>query len=337
MLSRDASVTGAFVYAVSTTGVYCLAHCASRRPLRRNVEFFNTASDASRAGFRACRRCRPDEQRTLEPSVAAVIDLCRRLEDGAAVDVAAFARETGYSERHLRRRFSVLIGVSVSNYARAQRAARVRETLKTTASVTEAIYQAGYGSSRAFYEHAAPRLGMSPSAFQSGGAGERITYTSRRTALGVVLAARTARGVCAVRIGRDEGDLEAELAAEFPRAHLERDDAALRELSRVLETATRGREFAALPLDLVGTAFQMRVWQELVNIPLGTTTTYAQVAERIGAPRAVRAVGSACGANPAALLVPCHRVVRSDGSLGGYRWGLDVKAALLELEAPLAP
>ena len=325
------------MYAVSTTGVYCRAHCTSRRPLRRNVKFFNTTPDASRAGFRACRRCRPDEQRSLEPSVAAVIDLCRRLEDDAAVDVTTFARETGYSVRHLRRRFSALVGVSVSNYARAQRAARVRETLKTTASVTEAIYQAGYGSSRAFYEHGAPRLGMSPSAFQAGGAGELITYTSRRTALGVVLAARTARGVCAVRIGCDQGDLEAELAAEFPRAHLERDDASLSELSRVLELAAHGQEVDALPLDLVGTAFQMRVWQELVSIPRGTTLTYAQVAARIGSPRAVRAVGSACGANPAALLVPCHRVVRSDGSLGGYRWGLDVKAALLELEAPLAP
>ena len=337
VLSRDAAVAGAFVYAVDSTGIYCLAHCASRRPLRRNVKFFNTASDASHAGYRPCQRCRPDEPRTLDPSVAAVIALCRRLEVDPDLVVADFAHEAGYNERHLRRRFSTLLGVSVTNYTRAQRATRVRETLRSTSSVTEAIYQAGYGSSRAFYEHAAPRLGMAPSVFQSGGAGESITFTSQRTALGVVLCARTARGVCAVRIGPDEGALEAELATEFPRARLERDDDALSDLARIVEQAARGQEVERLPLDLVGTAFQMRVWQELVRIPRGTTLTYGEVAERIGAPRAVRAVGSACGANPAALLVPCHRVVRRDGSLGGYRWGLEVKAALLELEAPAGP
>ncbi len=337
MLSRDAAVAGAFVYAVSSTGVFCLTNCASRRPLRRNVEFFNTASDASRAGYRPCRRCRPDEPRTLDPSAAAVVSLCRRLEDDPALDVADFAGEAGYNERHLRRRFSALLGVSVTNYTRAQRAARVRETLRSTSSVTEAIYQAGYGSSRAFYEHAAPQLGMSPRAFRAGGAGERITFTSRRTAIGVVLAARTVRGVCAVRIGSDEGVLEAELTEEFPHAQLERDDEGLSDLAGILERAARGQDVAALPLDLVGTAFQMRVWQELARIPRGTTLTYSEVAERIGAPRAVRAVGSACGANPAALLVPCHRVIRRDGALGGYRWGLDVKATLLDLEAPAAP
>lgn len=337
MLAREVGATGAFVYAVATTGVYCLAQCSSRRPLRRNVEFFNTALDASRAGYRPCRRCRPDEPRTLDPGVTAVVRMCRRLEDDPDLDIATFAAEVGYSERHLRRRFSALLGVSVTDYTRAQRATRVRQALTSSSSVTEAIYRAGYGSSRAFYEHAAPRLGMSPSTFQSGGAGETITYTSRRTALGVVLAARTERGVCAVRIGRELGDLEAELAAEFPRARLERDDVGLSDLARALELAASGQPVDPLPLDLAGTAFQMRVWHELTRIPRGTTLSYAQVAERIGSPRAVRAVGSACGANPAALLVPCHRVLRSDGSLGGYRWGLDVKAALLDLEAPRGP
>ena len=325
------------MYAVATTGIFCLAHCSSRRPLRRNVAFFNTAADASRAGFRPCRRCRPDEPRPLDPSNAAAVDLCRGLEDDPALDVATFARERGYSERHLRRRFSAVVGVSVTNYVRAQRAALARETLRSAASVTEAIYQAGYGSSRAFYEHAAPRLGMSPSSFQAGGAGERIAFTSLRTALGMVLCASTARGVCAVRIGDDEDALAAELAAEFPRAHLERDDDALRALAAVVERAARGEDHETLPLDLAGTAFQVRVWQELERIPRGGTLTYTQVAERIGAPRAVRAVGSACGANPTALLVPCHRVVRADGSLGGYRWGLEVKASLLDLEARRAP
>ena len=337
MLERDHDVDGAFVYAVSTTGIYCVARCAARRPLRENVTFFNTAAEARLAGYRACRRCRPDERRPLEPAIVAVIELCRRLEEDPNTDVDDYASEVGYNARHLRRRFDSLLGVSVVDYAQAQRATRVRATLRGDATVAEAAYHAGYGSSRAFYEHAAPRLGMSPRTFRSGGAGEHITYTSRRTGLGVVLAATTARGVCAVRIGPDEGALESELTAEFPQAVIERDDEGLRELSNCIEHAARGQGTTALPLDLAGTAFQLKVWRALLDIPLGTTLTYAQVAERIGAPRAVRAVGSACGANPAALLVPCHRVVRRDGTLGGYRWGLEVKAALLDLESPTAP
>ncbi|MDE3093049.1 MAG: bifunctional DNA-binding transcriptional regulator/O6-methylguanine-DNA methyltransferase Ada [Acidobacteriota bacterium] len=337
VLERDHDVDGAFVYAVSTTRIYCTTRCAARRPLRRNVTFFNTAAEARLAGYRACRRCRPDERRPLEPATAAVIELCRRLEQDPNTDVGTFASEVGYNVRHLRRRFDSLIGVSVVDYAQAQRASRVRASLREDTTIVDAIYRAGYGSSRAFYEHGAPRLGMSPRTFRTGGAGERITYTSRRTRLGVVLAAATARGVCAVRIGPDEEALESELSAEFPRAVIERDDEGLRELSECIELAARGQDTTALPLDLAGTAFQLRVWRELLDIPLGTTLTYAQVAERIGAPRAVRAVGSACGANPAALLVPCHRVVRRDGSLGGYRWGLEVKAALLDLESPPTP
>ena len=332
--SRDVSAAGVFVYAVSTTGVYCRPGCGSRRPLRRNVEYFATASDAARAGYRACRRCQPDESQVSDPALASVISLCRQLEEAdTAVDVGAFAAQCGYSERHLRRRFSQVLGVPVASYARAQRAERVRRALHSKVPVTQAIYEAGYGSSRAFYEHGAFRLGMAPGTYRAGGSGERIGFTSLSTPIGMILAASTARGVCAVRIGSDEAALERELAAEFPNAVLERDDAGLAELVRVLADAVRGEaEAALLPLDLEGTAFQMRVWEALRGVPSGCTLTYSEVAARIGAPRAVRAVGSACAANPAALVVPCHRVIRRDGSLGGYRWGLEAKEALLEAE-----
>jgi AraC family transcriptional regulator of adaptative response/methylated-DNA-[protein]-cysteine methyltransferase len=331
---RNAGADGVFVYAVSSTGIYCRPGCSSRRPLRRNVEYFATPSDAVSAGYRACRRCRPDEGHVADPVLASVVALCRQLEQAdMTFDVGAFAAQCGYSERHLRRRFSEIVGVPVASYARAHQAERARRALHSKVTVTQAINDAGYGSSRAFYEHGAPRLGMAPGAYRRGGSGEQIGFTSLCTPIGMILAASTARGVCLVRIGPDETELEKELAIEFPNAVLERDDDGLIEVVRVLARAVRGEaETALLPLDLEGTAFQMRVWEALRDVPSGATQTYSQVADRIGSPRAVRAVGSACAANPVALLVPCHRIVRRDGSLGGYRWGLEVKEALLEAE-----
>lgn len=332
--SREVSTANVFVYGVSSTGVYCKPGCGSRTPLRQNVEFFATPSDAADAGYRACRRCKPDQSLVADPSLTAVASLCRRIEQTDLVDVGAFAAEFGYSEGHLRRRFSEVVGVSVSNYVRAQQVDRVRSKLQSNVPVTQALHEAGYGSSRAFYEHGAPRLGMAPRAYRAGGLGIRIGFTFLVTPIGVILAASTARGVCAVRIGIDELTLEKELVAEFPHAVLERDDEGLAELARILAGAVRGEaEAALLPLDLEGTAFQMRVWEALRGVSSGSTLTYSQVAERIGAPRAARAVGSACAANPVALVVPCHRIVRHDGSLGGYRWGLEVKASLLEVES----
>jgi AraC family transcriptional regulator of adaptative response/methylated-DNA-[protein]-cysteine methyltransferase len=330
---RDDSDAHAFVYAVRSTGVYCKPGCASRQPLRHNVEFFDTPEEAARAGYRACRRCRPDQGHVEDPSHSAVVALCRRLEQSDEIDLRRFAADVGYSERHLRRRFAEIVGVPVASYVRGQRALRVRPALQSKVAVTQAIVDAGYRSSRAFYEDAAPRLGMTPSTYRRGGNGERISYTSLRTPLGVILAASTSRGVCAVRIGNDETALEKELSQEFPCAMIERDDEGLVELAQVLTGAIHGGSAAtSLPIDLVGTAFQMRVWEVLRDVPAGTTLSYSQVAQRLGTPRAARAVGSACAANPAALVVPCHRVVRSDGSLGGYRWGLDVKSALLDAE-----
>jgi len=333
VVTRDPQSQGVFVYAVASTRVYCRPGCSSRQPLRRNVTFFATPDEARSAGYRACRRCRPDDLAVDDLSLAAVVALCRRVEaTEESLDVGAFAHDVGYSERHLRRRFREVLGVTIAQYARFQRSELARAALAAKVPVTDAIYQAGYGSSRAFYEHGATRLGMSPSTFQAGGAGEVISFTTLETPLGVVLGARTHRGVCAVRIGPDEKALIDELTLEFPHARRERDDEGLGDLALVLARAVRGEATDALPLDLAGTAFQIRVWQILCTVPRGTTLTYSQVAERMGEPRAVRAVGSACGANPTALLVPCHRVVRRDGSLGGYRWGLEVKAALLDLE-----
>lgn len=332
--TRDATASGVFVYAVKSTGVFCRPGCASRRPLRRNVEFFATPVEAVAAGFRACRRCRPDEGIVRDHAADSVIELCRRIEHATrTIDVVAFAAEHGYSERHLRRKFVEIMGVSVTTYARITRIERVRDSLQAKAPVTQAIVDAGYGSSRAFYDNGASQLGMAPRQYRDGGVGERIVFTSLATPIGAVVAAATARGVCAVRIGSDEATIIRELNVEFSNASLVRDDDALVDVARILAGAVRGEAGAAsLPMDLEGTAFQMRVWDVLRRIPVGETRTYSEVAAHIGSPRAVRAVGSACAANPAAIAVPCHRVIRHDGTLGGYRWGLETKETLLNAE-----
>lgn len=332
--SRDAAMSDCFVYAVTSTKIFCRPDCGSRRAMRRNVEFFATPRDAMLAGYRACRRCRPEEGRVSDPIVAAVIETCRRLEESAdTADFATLAADLGYSERHLRRRFHDVIGVSVGAYARAYKAERVREKLRAGAPITSAVFDVGYGSMRAFYEHGAPMLGMTPGRYRDGGRGEYITFTSVETPLGSVVVARTTRGVCAVRIGHDEVELVKGLIDEYPNALVERDDLGLADVADVLGDAMRGeRDATELPLDLAGTSFQLRVWAALRAIPLGETRTYSEVAQEIGAPSAVRAVASACAANGAALTIPCHRVVRKDGSMGGYRWGVDVKEKLLAAE-----
>jgi AraC family transcriptional regulator of adaptative response/methylated-DNA-[protein]-cysteine methyltransferase len=302
--------------------------------LRANVVFFATAEEASGAGFRACRRCRPDQARTIEPSVKTVVAACRLLEADEDLDVADMASTLGYSERHLRRLFADVVGVSIGAYVRSTRAQHAREALQSGVSVTDAVFDAGYGSSRAFYEHGAPRLGMTPGRYRDGARGEHITFTSMITPVGVVVAARTAQGVCAVKVGPAEAALTNELRHEFPLATIERDDDGLADVAAVLAGAVRGRADATtLPLDLAGTTFQIRVWEALRAIPSGETRTYSQVAASIGSPAAVRAVASACASNPVALTVPCHRVVRRDGSLAGYRWGIETKRALLHAEA----
>lgn len=331
---RDETLTGCFVYAVSSTKIYCRPGCGSRRPLRKNVKFFATSHEATVAGYRPCRRCRPEDVTVSDPSLEAIIATCRQLERPDNNESASsIAAQLGYSERHLRRRFLEVIGVTMSSYERAQKSQRARENLREGKPVMNAVIEAGYGSTRAFYEHGAPRLGMSPGRYRGGARGERIRYTVVDTGLGPVVVAATDQGVCSVKLGPDSVDLVKGLKAEFPLATLVRDDDGLSHVAAVLEGATRGVGNASeLPLDLAGTAFQIRVWEALRTIPLGETRTYSEVAEEIGMPRAVRAVASACAANEAALAIPCHRVIRRDGSLGGYRWGIEVKEALLSAE-----
>ncbi|MGB8180521.1 MAG: bifunctional DNA-binding transcriptional regulator/O6-methylguanine-DNA methyltransferase Ada [Acidimicrobiales bacterium] len=332
--SRDATMAGCFVYAVTTTGIYCRPGCGARRPLPEHVHYFSTAHDAQRAGYRSCKRCRPDEVDVVDSMTKAVIATCREIErTHGECDVAVLAADVGYSEGHLRRSFRDLVGVSLAVYMREHQLERVRETLRDANSVTEAIFDAGYRSPSAFYERGAPRLGMTPAQYRDGARDEVVRFTTVETPVGVVLAASTERGICSIRVSHDEESLVRGVFDEFPRARVSRDDDGLREVAVVLARAVRGEgDTGVLPLDLQGTAFQIRVWESLRAIPRGETRTYSDVAQQIGSPRAVRAVASACAANAVALAIPCHRVVRRDGSLGGYRWGLDVKEALLRAE-----
>ncbi len=338
---RSTEADGLFVYGVRSTGIYCRPGCPARRPLRRNVAFFATSEEATAAGFRACQRCRPQQNQDIDPAAAAVIALCRRLEDSdGPVNLANASREMGWSPRHLRRMFKALTGVTPSAYARAQKAARARTALRAGTPVTEAVFDAGYGSVRAFYEHGAPRLGSSPESYRKGSPGMHVRYSVIDTALGQILVAATNTGVCAVRIGTSEEDLLAELTAEFPEALITRHDGSLAPVTAVVKALAAGRAScgagrtaADIGLDLRGSAFQVEVWEALRTIEAGSVRRYAEVATQLGRPTAARAVGAACAANPVALLVPCHRVLRSDGSLGGFRWGTEIKAALLASEA----
>ncbi len=336
--SRDTSRAASFVYAVRTTGVYCRAGCASRRPRRSNVEFFVDGTQASAAGYRACVRCHPDGYAGSAISDA-VIDVCRYVEEsGEDVSLGEAASRVGFSEGHLRRAFRDVIGVTYASFVRERRAARVREHLRAGASVSAAAFDAGYGSVSAFYRSAGSSLGMEPARFRDGAPEELIRYTCLTTTLGVVLVASTTRGVCSVQLGRAETPLVAHLVEQYPLATIARDDDALRDVAAAVSHLARGEEGPSeVPLDIRGTAFQIRVWNALRRIPAGETRTYSEVAATIGSPSAVRAVASACAANRLALVVPCHRVVRRDGSLGGYRWGPEVKEALLSLESRDAP
>jgi AraC family transcriptional regulator of adaptative response/methylated-DNA-[protein]-cysteine methyltransferase len=326
---------GAFVYAVRTTGVYCRPGCASRRPRRVNVRFFTSWQDAERAGFRACRRCRPNAGGLLKPARAAAIRACRLIDDAdEPPKLNDLAKAVGLSPCYLHRIFRAVIGVTPKSYAHAKRQRRLKEQLQCSESVTAAIYDAGFGSSSRCYESATATLGMSPSRYKTGAAGETIRYAVAECYLGHVLVAATARGICVIDLGDSAADLRARLLARFPKAELVPNDtgfaACITQVVTFLEAPQAG---LPLPLDIQGTAFQQRVWQALRAIPPGTTTTYAELASRIGSPRAVRAAACACAQNPLAVAVPCHRVLGANGDLRGYRWGPERKRALLEREA----
>lgn len=331
---RDPAADSAFVYAVSTTGIFCRPTCGARLALRRHVRFFADPASAQAAGFRACKRCRPTEAAADEREAALVAHARELLIAGETASTwPEIAAAVGVSPAHLHRAFKRRTGLTPREYARAERLVRLREGLADGQPVTVAVHDAGYGSSSRFYERDASALGMSPADARRGGRGVELAVHIGRCELGRLLVARSTRGVAAIALGEDDTTLHAELRTRFPHATWTAADEALVALTaRVATMIDEAAIDPTLPLDLVGTAFQLRVWTALRAIPRGETTSYAAIAEAIGAPSAVRAVGTACGRNPVAIAVPCHRVLRQDGELGGYRWGLERKRALLARE-----
>ena len=337
--SRARSADGAFVYAVTTTGVYCRPSCPSRRPRRENVQFFPLPEAAERAGYRPCRRCRPQEQKASDPAAQRVRRACRLIDealtdgDTGAPSLSRLGEAVGTSAHQLQRLFKRTLGISPREFAAARRLARVKDRLRQGDGVAGALYEAGYGSSSRLYERSNAQLGMTPATYRKRGEGMAIGFTTAPCALGRVLVAATERGIAAVSLGDSDAKLEAALGREYAAATIRREDASLGpSLKAILAHLDGTGPDLDLPLDLQATAFQWRVWRELQKIPYGETASYGEIARRIGRPRAVRAVANACAGNRAALIVPCHRVVREDGALGGYRWGAERKAKLLAAE-----
>ena len=332
---RDLAFDGTFLFAVRTTGVYCRPSCASRPAKRENVSFFSTTAKAEKAGYRACKRCRPDQLGAPDPQMQAVKRACERIETAEeAPKLAELAASAGLSPYHFHRVFKALTGVTPKAYAAETRARRAADKLRTAETVTEAIYDAGFNSSSRFYENTAARLGMTPGAVRRGGAGAVIRFAVGEASLGAVLVAATDKGVCAITLGDDPEALVRDLQDRFPRAEFKGGDAEFeRTIAEVVGLVEAPAQRLDLPLDIRGTAFQQRVWAALSAIPAGKTATYREIAQAIGQPKAVRAVARACGANPLAIAIPCHRVVRSDGDLSGYRWGVERKRELIAREA----
>jgi AraC family transcriptional regulator of adaptative response/methylated-DNA-[protein]-cysteine methyltransferase len=335
LASRDARADGAFVYGVTSTGVYCRPSCPSRRPRADRVKFFDTTAHARLAGFRACKRCRPDTLGVASPAVDAVRKASAYLASHAdeSVTLASLARVAQLSPHHLQRKFKAIVGLSPREYQAAVRADRLRSSLRSGRDVTTAIYEAGYGSPSRVYEAPPTGRGMSPSNYKSGGAGMRIGFSVVPVPLGQVLIAATPNGVCSVKLGDSPVALERDLRREYPAADIHRDDRPRSSWVQAIVEHLRGNESSLdLPIDVRATAFQWKVWRALQRIPEGETRAYAEVAKAIGKPSAVRAVARACATNPVALVVPCHRVIQTGGGLGGYRWGVDRKKRLLASE-----
>jgi AraC family transcriptional regulator of adaptative response/methylated-DNA-[protein]-cysteine methyltransferase len=337
VLARDAKAEGSFVYAVQSTGIYCRPGCPSRRPSRHNVRFFDSCEQAEAAGFRACLRCQPTRQHSrTDPHSDAIARAAQMLRETAdeSASLDLIAQAVGLSRFALLRGFQRVLGVTPTEFARAQRRERFRQHVQQpAASVTDALYAAGFGSSSRLYQNSESAFGMRPSAMKSHGAGETIRWSTADSPLGRVLVAATTRGLCAVLFADSDEQAERELQARFAKATLQHDDSGLgMALKLVLSHLTESASAASLPLDVRATSFQHRVWEALRAIPRGETRTYSEIAQTIGAPKAVRAVGAACGANPLAVIVPCHRAVGADGRLTGYRWGVERKRRLLAME-----
>lgn len=334
LVARDPQTDGAFVYAVSTTGIYCRPTCPSRLPNRENVAFFDTWQAAEQAGFRPCKRCTPHLPNAPE-ATEAIVRACAFIEAAEQPPtLQQVADEVGLSPYHFQRLFKKVVGITPKQYAVEKRLERVRAAIQQEGTITEAIYNAGFESSSRFYETAASALGMKPLAYRNGGSDVVIRCATARSYLGWVLVAATEQGICRIDFGDAPETLLARLQASFPQARLLDDDPDFGNIvAQVLAFLERPDQGLALPLDIQGTAFQRRVWMALQHIPAGATASYADIAARIGSPQAARAVAQACASNNIAVAIPCHRVVRRDGDVGGYRWGLDRKRALLDREA----
>ena len=334
---RDGAADGRFWYSVRSTGVYCRPSCGARPALRANVAFHDSCEAAERAGFRACLRCKPDQPALAERHARLVEQACRLIdtaEEEPGLD--ALAQACGVSPFHFHRLFKAHTGITPKAYAAARRARRVQQELAGAASVTEAIFAAGYNSSARFYAASPHLLGMTPQAFREGGSGASIRFAVAACSLGAILVAATVRGICAILIGDDPGLLVRDLQDRFPKAELRGAEPEFeRTVAQVIGFVEAPGIGLDLPLDVRGTAFQQRVWQALREIPAGQTVSYAELAERIGLPKGARAIAGACAANPVAVAIPCHRVVRTDGSLSGYRWGVERKKTLLAREREL--
>ncbi|HEU4681951.1 MAG TPA: bifunctional DNA-binding transcriptional regulator/O6-methylguanine-DNA methyltransferase Ada [Gemmatimonadales bacterium] len=336
VIARSTEADGAFFYSVRTTGVYCRPSCAARQARPENIRFHETREAAEQAGFRPCKRCKPDQPPMDEQHAVMVTEACRLIESTSRVlTLEELARNAGVSAFHFHRVFRALTGVTPREYATRQRGERVRKELTKTATVTAAIYESGYNSNGRFYGESEEMLGMTPTAYRYGGAKAEIRFAVGECSLGSILVARSQRGVCAILLGDDPDALARDLQDRFPRASLIGGDpefeALVARVVGLVEAPARGVD---LPLDIRGTAFQQRVWQALREIPAGSTASYRDIAGRIGSPGSVRAVAQACAANPLAVAIPCHRVVRTDGGLSGYRWGVERKRALLQREMP---
>jgi len=333
--ARDAHADGSFFYSVRSTGVYCRPSCAARPARPENVAFHATAAEAERAGFRPCKRCHPDQPSLAQQHAAMVTAACRTIEQAETTPtLEQLAKPSGLSPFHFHRVFKAVTGVTPKQYAAAHRNRRVRSELEHGASVTTAIFDAGYNASSRFYETADRVLGMTPSSYRAGGVDSAIRFAIGECSLGAILVAQSERGVCAILLGDDPDALARDLQDRFPKATLIGGDRDYERLvAQVVGFVERPALGLDLPLDVRGTAFQQRVWRALRDIPVGSTASYSEIARRIGSPRATRAVAQACASNMLAVAIPCHRVVRNDGGLSGYRWGVPRKRALLEREA----
>ena len=335
VIARDRTHDGEFVFAVSSTGVYCRPSCPARRPRRENVKFFSRTDEAEQAGYRACLRCRPKS--VIGHGQSDVVKaLCRYIELhlDEPITLAALGKEFHQSPFHLQRRFKAVLGITPREYADSCRLRLLKRSLQAGDNVTRAMYDAGYGSSSRLYERTSSQLGMTPDKYRRGAIAATIRYTCADSPIGRMLIAATERGICAIQFAGSDGELLEGLKHEFPFATRKPDDGDLKSWTTALLCQMRGTILdTALPLDIRATAFQRRVWTYLQSIPFGKTRSYSQVAKAIGAPTACRAVARACATNPVAVAIPCHRVVREDGNMGGYRWGMDRKKNLLEMEA----